>query len=120
MSKYGTWTASEKERKEALERGETVLINQYKGIDNCLVSWTKEKKLFVPIDRRTIYGNPFFMKVESERDLVCEQYSEYLKTNFELQKRIPELKGKALACWCYPKRCHGLSLIKSIEELIMS
>lgn len=28
----------------------------------------------VRIDRKSIFGNPFFMKDESQRDFVCEQY----------------------------------------------
>jgi hypothetical protein len=55
------------------------------------------------------------MKTEKERDFVCDKFEDYLSNNSELQKRLPELKGKALACWCYPKRCHGLSIIKKIK-----
>jgi hypothetical protein len=34
-------------------------------------------------------------------------YEEGLLKNSDLMARIPELKDRALACWCKPYRCHG-------------
>jgi len=31
-------------------------------------------------------------------------------------KKLPELKGKILGCWCKPNKFHGDILIKSINE----
>jgi len=38
-----------------------------------------------------------------------ERYRKYLKAPAQawLRKRLPELKGKTLGCWCRPLACHG-------------
>lgn len=74
----------------------------------------------VRIDRRTIFGNPFNMQVQTkqERDKVCQLYDRYfhekIKDNIEFKKAIDGLRkildeygGLNLFCWCAPKRCHG-------------
>ena len=70
----------------------------------------------VKVDRSSVLGNPFYMKSESHRDEVCENYAEWFKANksptFYLElKRLCELykeHGKLnLYCWCAPKRCHA-------------
>jgi hypothetical protein len=40
-----------------------------------------------------------------------------LIVNAEMKKRLPELKGKTLACWCKPEPCHGDILIEHVEKL---
>jgi hypothetical protein len=78
----------------------------------------------IRIDRKSKYGNPFYMKDESERDLVCDKFEEYIKTKPEL---IDDLVVEVLAlnksdiklgCWCYPKRCHGSTLARLVMERI--
>lgn len=70
------------------------------------------------IDRRTKWGNPFIMRTESQRDLVCDQYKTWLDK--QLQFRILELNdikhAKRLGCHCYPKRCHGDYLKELLER----
>ena len=56
------------------------------------------------------WGNPFQMRKQSEREhnRVCREFSEWILTQPQLiQKARAELRGKILACWCSPKRCHG-------------
>lgn len=117
---YSHWSSTELERKEALERGEAVLINKRKGKDTNLIAWASSRGLLVDIDHgsRSIWGNPFYLKNESQRDQVCDQYEEYLNKNETLLNQLHTLKGKALVCWCYPKRCHGNTLIKKLDEVI--
>ena len=31
-------------------------------------------------------------------------------------KRLPELKGKSLGCWCKPEACHGDVLVRLLAE----
>ncbi len=63
------------------------------------------------------WANPFFMKNESMRDEVCVKYKEYVRSRPDLVAALPELKNKTLACWCFPKRCHVMSLVELMEEL---
>lgn len=57
------------------------------------------------------FGNPFKLKNEEDREDVIRQYALYffsrLRTDAEFERRIHELKGKRLACFCSPKLCHG-------------
>ena len=82
----------------------------------------------VKVDRSSPLGNPFFMRSESERDLVCNNYEQWLLEQItnknrlvcdELNRLYKLLKthGKLnLFCWCSPKRCHAetirLTLLK--------
>jgi len=51
----------------------------------------------------SIWGNPFR---DGTRDENCDNHMEWLLTQEHLIKKLPELKGKILSCWCSPKRCH--------------
>ena len=82
------------------------------------------------VDRSSILGNPFYMRDESERDIVCDKYQEYFDERYlkddkfknavlEMVK-IYRIYGKLrLFCWCYPKRCHA-NYIKSVIENIIN
>lgn len=61
----------------------------------------------VRIDRATKWGNPFKIGIDGTRDEVIAKYREYILGRPDLLADLPELKGKALACWCAPKACHG-------------
>ena len=58
----------------------------------------------------------FVLKKESERELVLKNYKEYIIKNKNLYYSLEELEGKTLACWCYPKKCHGNILIELLNE----
>ena len=51
------------------------------------------------------------------RDQVLSMYRDDLLNNPELLKQLPELKGKVLACWCKPERCHGDILLEQLAKL---
>ena len=71
----------------------------------------------VRIDRTTIYGNPFPMADQSdkERDRVCDLYELWFgKDGYNITKEL--LAAKRLGCWCKPKRCHGDFLKAQIEK----
>lgn len=75
----------------------------------------------VRVDRRSEWGNPFIMRNDSdkERDRVCDAFEEMVakwllpETIAALKK---DLKGKNLACWCAPKRCHAETLLRIANE----
>jgi hypothetical protein len=66
------------------------------------------------IDRKTKWGNPYRMRSERERMDVIKKYTYYLLDS-ELVNDLHELEGKWLACWCYPKPCHG-NVLKFLAE----
>lgn len=73
-----------------------------------LVVHVRRSSFDVYIGRPSIWGNPFKLKREADREAVLAQYREWLMSQPELIERAKrELKGKVLACWCAPKACHG-------------
>jgi len=60
--------------------------------------------------KESIWGNPFRLKSEAERNQVCENFETYLLNNPTLLAKVKDLKGKVLGCWCSPRRCHGHTL----------
>ncbi len=57
------------------------------------------------------FGNPFALASEADRGSVLQRYKEYfykrLAEDPEFKRRIHELKGKRLGCFCSPKACHS-------------
>lgn len=98
-------TARDKELIAALKLGETIVVNQ--KTDLATIRFAESKGLFVKCDRFSDWGNPFEMDKDGNRDEVCKNYKEhYLPYKPSLLKRINDLKGKALGCWCAPQKCH--------------
>ena len=107
------WLPDERERQALVLSGKTVVANltrDHNSIarDHNLIAWAQSKGLYTRVDRRTDFGNPFEMPGDGDRDEVCDKFSKlYLPAKPSLLKRIPELRGRVLGCWCYPLRCHG-------------
>ena len=82
-----------------------------------MVVHCKRASFDVYIGRPSKWGNPFTIGVHGTRKEVIAKYERYLKDSPELIKALPELKGKVLGCWCYPKPCHGdlLVLLANME-----
>lgn len=89
----------------------------------------KIEKYDVYIGRGSIWGNPFSHKdgtkakekVNSVEEAVAK-YREYLMSQPKLLRRLPELKGKILGCWCKTKKnpnalCHGDVLAELADKL---
>ena len=90
----------------------------------------------VRVDRKSVLGNPFYMKSESFRDIVCDKYEQYFRNMLKLAKSgdehalvfVNELRrlyklhrtyGKLeLFCWCAPKRCHAETIKAFLEKYI--
>ena len=58
------------------------------------------------------FGNPYFMRYEWQRDEVLANYRNYFAHRIvddpEFRRRVLELKGKRLGCFCKPwHACHG-------------
>jgi hypothetical protein len=57
--------------------------------------------------RQSKWANPFKIGRDSNRDEVIAKYRAWLLNQPELIAALPELRGKDLACWCAPARCHA-------------
>jgi uncharacterized phage-like protein YoqJ len=80
------------------------------------------------VDRESPVGNPFPMKLETEREQVCEKYEQYfskqmLDETSELHKYVTLMEkvynegdNINLWCWCAPLRCHAETIKKYIER----
>jgi len=90
----------------------------------------KENEVLVRVDRRSVVGNPFFMSHESMRNEVCDKYADYfkeqMKINSVFRAYIEDIVRKArqsdiaLACWCFPKRCHAETIKAYVEKKIVN
>ncbi len=69
----------------------------------------------VYIGRPSKWGNPFQVGVLGTREEVIAKYWAWIQTKPNLLKRLSELKGKALGCYCKPLPCHGDVLVQLIE-----
>jgi hypothetical protein len=109
------WAGDEKERKAKVESGQAVVANQQR--DKNLIAWAEKNGKAARIDRGSVFGNPFVLDQDGNRDDVCDAYKEhYLPNKPSIMKALPSLAGKVLICHCYPQRCHGESLIDLIDS----
>jgi hypothetical protein len=88
-----------------MKEGKTVVLNMNTNFH--AMKWAKDNEMFQQIDRWSDWGNPFLIGGDGNRDTVCESFKVYFNLKLELNKKVKQLKGKALGCHCYPLRCHG-------------
>ena len=109
------WIQDEIARSNDLIKGKTCLANAER--DKNLIEWATKRSLVVYIDRGTIFGNPFVMPGDGDRDDVCDAYADhYLTHKPTISAKLETLRGKLLVCHCYPDRCHGQSLIDALLQ----
>jgi hypothetical protein len=70
----------------------------------------------VYIGRGSIWGNPFVIGPDGDRDQVIRKYEKHLAGSPHLIVRLPELRGKTLGCFCAPQACHGDVLKRWAEQ----
>lgn len=105
---FASWSDEERALLGRLRAGEAVVVNMRGDAHPNLVGWAEDAGLFVKIDRRSEWGNPFELGKDGDRDEVIENYEEhYLPHKPSLLSGLGLLRGKALGCWCAPERCHG-------------
>jgi hypothetical protein len=78
------------------------------------------------IGRPSKWGNPFSHLKESRgqfrvrnRAEAIEKYRAWIQTQPELLAALPELKEKALGCWCKPLPCHGDVLVELADKTLI-
>jgi len=109
------WLEDEKDRKQKVESGRTVVANSSR--DKNLIQWAEKKGLAVRVDRSSEFGNPFILEDDGTRDEVCDAYAtHYLPNKPSIKSKIKTLQGKVLICHCYPQRCHGDALAKKCNH----
>lgn len=108
-------TPSEAARRDLVESGGSAVANL--RTDHALIAWAKTQKVFVRIDRRSVWGNPFRIGTDGDRATVIDRYRAYLLASPQLLARLPELRGKLLGCWCHPEPCHGCVLLQQLAEV---
>lgn len=115
------WTPEQLDRKAQVERGVSVVASKRAGDDNlpvdrALIDWADAGGKLALIDRQSDWGNPFQMDEDGDRDTVIDNYRWYLDRKPSLLRRISDLDGKVLVCWCHPERCHGDILCEMANE----
>lgn len=69
------------------------------------------------IGRPSIFGNPFWLKSEAQRDHVVDSYEAWARNQPKILEAIKALPEDAvLGCYCAPKRCHGDVIVKLWKE----
>lgn len=93
---------------------ETVVVNLKRG-----------EKFDVYIGRRGqgydgYFGNPFSLEPGQPRGSTIEKYKGWfltrLITDTEFRRRVLELRGKRLGCFCKPMQCHGDVIVAWLKE----
>lgn len=101
------WNEEETALREQLEHGRTVVVTM-RGPHDRLITWAEARGLFVRVDRRSQWGNPFELGADGDRSTVIGNYRDhYLPHKPSLLDHVHQLRGKALGCWCAPEPCHG-------------
>lgn len=108
---FATWSNEERDLLKRLRSGETVVAS-LRGPHNSLIEWADAAGLYMRIDRRTEWGNPFEMPADGDRATVIANYAQhYLPHKPSLLAKVNELRGCVLGCWCAPEPCHGHVLV---------
>ena len=105
------WLPDEIERRDKVENGLSVVANLQR--DKHLIEWAQQHGKLLVIDRTSKWGNPFVVGPDGDRDHVCDCFTEHYATYKQsFNHNRSDLKGRVLACHCYPERCHGDGLIQ--------
>lgn len=71
----------------------------------------------IAVDRGTPWGNPFIMETEADRNAVCNKFIKYAEWRLTIEPDwLEPLRGNNLACWCAPKRCHAMTLLRLANQ----
>lgn len=70
----------------------------------------------VAIGRGSVWGNPFLIGADGERERVIAKFRHYAMWRLEREPDwLEPLRGKDLACYCAPKPCHGHVILELLE-----
>ncbi|GHV00874.1 hypothetical protein FACS1894159_07630 [Bacteroidia bacterium] len=67
------------------------------------------------------FGNPFRLEAGEPRGATIDRYRiwlyERLASDTEFKRRVQELRGKTLGCFCKPDPCHGDVIAEYLDGL---
>jgi hypothetical protein len=66
----------------------------------------------VYIGRGSPWGNPFVIGKDGDREAVCDRFEREVLPTLDIEP----LRGKSLICFCAPKRCHGDSILRALQQ----
>lgn len=89
-----------------------------------VVNKERVDKYDVYIGRGTVWGNPYQIGQDGDRDEVIRKFAYdfergFLKAHHDLDRNIANIKGKVIACHCKPAACHGdiiAAYVNSIDD----
>jgi hypothetical protein len=99
---------------DELQAGNTIVIRR----NTALYESLRDQGLTVDIGRPGRWGNPHKLHNTNDdiaRAKVIAAYKEYIVGQPQLMADLPMLRGRALACWCAPKPCHGDVLVELLK-----
>lgn len=67
------------------------------------------------------FGNPFKLYKDGTRNEVIDKFKKYFHNRLEkdqtFKKKVLELKGLRLGCFCHPRRCHAHVIATYLNSL---
>lgn len=64
------------------------------------------------IGRGSPWGNPFRIGRDGDRATALRRHERWLRGQHHLLRRIGDLRGRNLVCFCVPLGCHGHLLLR--------
>lgn len=59
------------------------------------------------VGRPSIFGNPFKIGVDGDRNLCMEKFEKHARASEKILQNICSLGNRTLGCFCAPERCHA-------------
>ncbi len=112
------WTDAERELLARHLAGGTVVANRRRDGHPRLIAWARRAGVYTYVGRPTPWGNPAGLDDPDDdvkRADVIDRYRDYLSERPDLIARLPELRGRVLACWCSPRACHADVLVELLH-----
>ncbi len=75
----------------------------------------KKEPYDIYIGRGSLYGNPFHIGADGNREEVIEKYRRWVKTQSKILNNLEVLRDKRLGCYCAPLPCHGDVLMELLD-----
>lgn len=87
-----------------------------------VVNRDKDEPYDVYVGRGTIWGNPYQLGPDGDREEVIRKFEYdfkrgFLKASDDFESNISKLKGKVIACHCKPAACHADVIANYINSL---
>ncbi len=92
-------------------------ITFFEGSHKTTVVNKNHSKFDVYIGRGSIWGNPYRIGIDGNRDEVIRKYKADFDNGKFSEEQLSTLKGKRLGCFCKPVACHGDVIAEYLNSL---